>query len=199
MVGGPYYNVFLGRKDGLSSKFQIVDTSFPIPKMSLSQIISMFTDKNFSIQEMVALTGSHTIGFAHCKEFSNRLFQFSKNSEIDPTLNPRYAKGLRDLCVNYTKNPSMAAFNDVMTPGKFDNMYYLNLQRGLGLMSSDTAMWVDERTKPFVKLYADNQTKFFEDFARAMEKLSLYKVKTGRQGERSDFNFMPNEGLEAIM
>ncbi|KAJ7943592.1 Peroxidase [Quillaja saponaria] len=183
MVGGPFYKVRLGRKDGLVSKYEGIDVSFPLPTMSLSKIISYFTAKNFTIQEMVALSGAHTIGFSHCKEFSDRLFHFSKTKETDPTFHPEYAKGLRDLCANYTKDPSMAAFNDVMTPGKFDNMYYLNLQRGLGLLSSDAALWVDERTKPFVKMYAANQTKFFEDFARAMEKISLYKVKTGNQGE----------------
>lgn len=34
----------------------------------------------------------------------------------------------------------MAAFNDVMTPGIFDNVYYLNLQRALGLLASDQAL-----------------------------------------------------------
>lgn len=77
----------------------------------------------------------------------------------------------------------MAAFNDLMTPNKFDNMYYQNLQRGLGLLDSDHALAVDKRTKPYVEMYAANETKFFQDFAHAMEKLSIYKVKTGRKGE----------------
>ena len=52
----------------------------------------------------------------------------------------------------------MSAFNDVFTPGKFDNMYYKNLQRGLGLLLSDQAMLMDNRTRPFVIQYAANQT-----------------------------------------
>ncbi|KAF5746776.1 hypothetical protein HS088_TW06G00951 [Tripterygium wilfordii] len=64
----------------------------------------------------------------------------------------------------------MSAFNDVMTPEKFDYMYYQNLQRGLGLLASNHEMAVDERTKPFVDLYSANQTEFFRDFAHAMEK-----------------------------
>ncbi|CAN0925651.1 Peroxidase 41 [Linum grandiflorum] len=91
--------------------------------------------------------------------------------------------GLKKLCKNYTKDPTMSAFNDVMTPGKFDNMYYQNLERGLGLLSSDEGLYMDQRTKPFVELYAKNESAFFQAFAQAMEKVSIYKVKTGNDGE----------------
>lgn len=183
MVGGPYYHVRLGRKDGLVSNASLVEGNVAQPTMPLSDIISLFHSKGFSVQEMVALVGAHTIGFSHCKEFSHRLFNFSKTSETDPSYYPKYAEGLRKLCANYTKDPTMSAYNDVMTPGKFDNMYYKNLQRGLGLLSTDQALSVDRRTKPFVDLYAANETAFFEAFAHGMEKVSIYKIKTGKKGE----------------
>lgn len=151
--------------------------------MPLSQIIAVFGARKFSVQEMVALVGAHTIGFSHCKEFSHRIFNFSKTSEFDPAYYPKFAQGLRKLCSNYTQDPSLSAFNDVMTPGKFDNMYYQNLLRGLGLLQSDHAIATDPRTKPFVEMYAANETKFFEDFSQAMEKVSVHKVKTDREGE----------------
>ncbi|KAI3433098.1 Peroxidase [Psidium guajava] len=183
MVGGPYYNVRLGRKDGFVSKASEAEAALARPTMPLNQIIKIFQSRGLNTQEMVALSGAHTIGFTHCKEFSQRLFNFSKKSDSDPTLYPKYAEGLRKLCENYTKDPTMSAFNDVMTPNKFDNMYYQNLQKGLGLLASDQAMAVDKRTKPYVDLYAANQTAFFQAFARAIEKVSVYQVKTGRKGE----------------
>ncbi|GAB2280403.1 Peroxidase 65 [Dionaea muscipula] len=183
MVGGPFYEVPLGRKDGLVSLASRVAGNIAFPNMTMTEIIQQFQAKGFSVQEMVALVGAHTIGFSHCGEFSKRIFNFSKDSPVDPTMNPSYAKGLQTLCANYTKDPSMAAFNDVMTPGKFDNMYYKNLQRGLGLLATDQAMAGDPRTKPFVDLYAANETAFFNDFARAMEKVGMYNIKTGTQGE----------------
>jgi len=146
-------------------------------------VIDIFTSKGFTVQEMVALTGAHTIGFSHCKQFSNRLFNFSKTTETDPKYNTEYAAGLKKLCQNYQKDPSMSAFNDVMTPSKFDNMYYKNLKRGMGLLATDSLMGEDKRTKPFVDMYAENQTKFFEDFGNAMRKLSLLHVKEGKDGE----------------
>lgn len=183
MVGGPRYNVRLGRKDGVVSNASHVEDNIVKPTMPLSQRISLFGSKGFSVQEMVALAGAHTIGLSHCKDFSYRLFNFSKTSQSDPTYNPKFAEALRKLCANYTKVPEMSAYNDVMTPGKFDNMYYKNLQRGLGLLSLDQAMAVDKRTKPFVDLYATNETAFFLAFAHAMEKVSHYNIKTGKQGE----------------
>ncbi|KAA8540863.1 hypothetical protein F0562_024826 [Nyssa sinensis] len=184
MVGGPYYKVRLGRKDGFVSQASRVEGNLARANMSMTEIINMFKAKGFTIEEMVALTGGgHTIGFSHCKEFSSRLFNYSKTSDYDPGFNPKFAEALRKVCQNYQKNPAMSAFNDVMTPSKFDNMYFLNLQRGLGILASDHALIVDPNTKPIVELFAKNQTAFFEAFAHAMEKVSVLGVKTGRKGE----------------
>ncbi|KAH7570221.1 hypothetical protein JRO89_XS05G0070000 [Xanthoceras sorbifolium] len=183
MVGGPYFNVLLGRKDSLVSDPSRVAENLATPSLPLSKIISLFGLKGFSVKEMVALVGAHTIGFSHCKEFANRIFNFSESSQYDPALNPEYANRLRKLCANYTEMTEMSAYNDVMTPGKFDNMYYRNLKNGLALLQSDQAMAVDKRTKPYVDWYAANQTAFFQDFAGALEKVSVYNVKTGREGE----------------
>ncbi|GMI87806.1 hypothetical protein like AT5G47000 [Hibiscus trionum] len=183
MVGGPFYEVPLGRKDGKDSDPSIVDKNLPKALTPINDLLALFASKGFSTEEMVALVGAHTIGFSHCKEFANRLFHFSKTSDIDPSYNPTFAQGLRKLCHNYTVDPAMSAFNDVYTPGKFDNMYYKNLQRGLGLLSSDQAMATDPRTKPLVDRYAANQTAFYDVFARSMHKLSLYKVKENNDGD----------------
>ncbi|KAL0421286.1 UNVERIFIED_CONTAM: Peroxidase 63 [Sesamum latifolium] len=183
MVGGPYYTVLLGRKDSTDSRATDVEGHIAKPDMTLTHIIDLFAEKGFNVQEMVALTGAHTIGFSHCSEFANRIFSFSKKQDHDPTMNPEYAKGLQKLCANYKTDTTIAAFNDPMTPGKFDNMYFQNLQKGLGLLASDEAMMFDPRTKPYVDLYAANQTAFFEVFSRAMEKVSIHNVLTGNQGE----------------
>lgn len=183
MVGGPVYPVLLGRKDGLVSHAVDVEGHIARPNMSMTRIIGLFEEKGLSTREMVALMGAHTIGFSHCTEFSDRIFNFSSTSEIDPTLNPQYANGLRQLCADYQNNKQMAAFNDVVTPGRFDNMYYKNLKNGLGLLASDQLMVSDPRTKTFVDVYATNQTAFFEEFGLAMQKVSLLSIKTGNDGE----------------
>ncbi|KAI4379709.1 hypothetical protein MLD38_005971 [Melastoma candidum] len=196
MVGGPFYTVRLGRKDGLVSKASRVAGNLPTLTMTMDEILTLFAKKGFTTQEFVALMGAHTIGFSHCKEFTNRIFNYSKTCAHDPAMNPTYVAGLSKLCENYTTDDAMAAFNDVMTPGKFDNMYYRNLPRGLGLLSVDQMLVGDSRTRPYVIQYANDQKAFFDAFSHAMEKLSLVEVKTGRKGEvrsRCDaFNSLSN-------
>ncbi|XVF54177.1 hypothetical protein PTKIN_Ptkin05aG0159600 [Pterospermum kingtungense] len=183
MVGGPFYTVKFGRKDSLVSSISSVEGNLARVNTSMDEMIRMFESKKFTVQEMVALTGAHTIGFSHCKEFAYRLYSYNKNTPTDPSYHPKYAAALKTVCQNYEKIPAMSAFNDAMTPSKFDNMYYQNLKRGMGLLESDDGLLKDPRTRPFVLLYAANQTAFFNDFARAIQKLSLYGVKTGRKGE----------------
>ncbi|XP_027095839.1 peroxidase 6-like [Coffea arabica] len=183
MVGGPFYDVRLGRKDSFTSHAIDVKGHLATPNMSITEIINIFASRGLDVKDMVALSGAHTIGFSHCSQFSHRIFNFSKSSQFDPSLNPKFARELQKLCANYTKDEEMSAFNDVMTPGKFDNMYYSNLQKGLGVLVSDQALASDPRAKPFVDLYAANQTAFFRDFAHAMEKVSVFSVKTGKKGE----------------
>ncbi|XP_019441005.1 PREDICTED: peroxidase 65-like [Lupinus angustifolius] len=178
MVGGPYYKVRLGRKDSRDSDAKRVDANLPTTKMTMSQIIDKFTVKNFTIRDMVALTGAHTIGFTHCKEFIDRIYPI-----IDPTLHPKLAIGLRHICQNYTLDTSMAAFNDVRSPSTFDNAFFKNILKGLGLLTTDYLLSVDPRTRPIVEEYAKDQQAFFVDFAKAMEKVSVLGVKTGNKGE----------------
>ncbi|KAF5740345.1 peroxidase 63-like [Tripterygium wilfordii] len=176
MVGGPFYNVPLGRRDSRFSKASVVEGNLPRPTMPMSQIIKIFELRGFSIQEMVALSGAHTIGFSHCKEFAN----FVQN---DTHYNPRFAKALESACGDYPRNPTLSVFNDIMTPNKFDNMYFQNLPKGLGLLESDHGLAIDPRTRPIVEMYGSDQDKFFKAFAAAMQKLGLYGVQTGRKGE----------------
>ncbi|CAN6198163.1 unnamed protein product [Urochloa humidicola] len=189
MTGGPFYPLRLGRKDALASSPAAPDAELPLANSTVPRLVSMFAAKGFTAQDLVALSGAHTLGFAHCAEFADRIFRRPAKGGApepvphDPAMNPAYAKGLQDACRNYQRDPTIAVFNDIMTPGKFDNMYFVNLQRGLGLLSTDQALWSDPTTRPFVQRYAANQTAFFADFARAIVKLGVMGVKTGRDGE----------------
>nr|GEU92102.1 peroxidase 31-like [Tanacetum cinerariifolium] len=183
MMGGPFYQVKLGRRDGMVSRAARAETILPKPTMSMNQIIKIFSNIGLSVQEMVALTGAHTIGFSHCSEISHDIYNYSRTQMSDPSYNTRYADGLRNACKDFKKNPSLSVFNDIMTPHDFDNSYYKNLPKGLGVLRSDRAMMMDVRTRKYVELYARDQKAFFDAFGRAIEKLSLVGVKSGRNGQ----------------
>ncbi|PHT32671.1 Peroxidase 65 [Capsicum baccatum] len=179
MIGGPNYKVPLGRKDGLVSQATSVEGKLSRANETMDQMIQKMQGLGINVQEMVALVGGgHSIGFGHCKEFANRIF-----GKPDPTMNPKLAERLRGMCANYTSNTDMSAFLDVITPGTFDNMLFKNLMKGLGVLGSDQLLLSDPRTRPFVEKYANDSVAFSADFARAMEKLNVYQVKTDNQGE----------------
>lgn len=188
-LGGPYYNVRLGRKDGSESKAATVPGKLPRANSTVDQMIQIFKGLGFTVPEMVVLVGGgHTIGFAHCKEFADRIF----SATPDPTMNPELAGRLRTLCADYKNNTAMAAFLDPMTPGIFDNTYFKNLQNGLGVLASDQILMSDPRTKPFVEKYAKDAAMFAKDFSYAMEKLSVLHVKIGEEGEVRKRCDLPN-------
>lgn len=182
-VGAPRWEVLKGRRDGLVSKASRVVGNLPQPTQTLSELTSLFKSKGLSVLDMVALSGGHTIGFSHCHQFISRIYSFNKTFDIDPTLDKGYARMLQDSCPPETFDPATVVPNDFSTPLAFDNAYYTNLQRGLGLLSSDQILALDQNTQGYVTSMAGNQQVFFRYFVRAMIKLSEIGVKTGSDGE----------------
>ncbi|KAJ1379474.1 Secretory peroxidase [Sesbania bispinosa] len=171
-AGGPVYDIPKGRKDGRRSKIQ--DTiNLPFPTFNASELIRLFGQHGFSAQEMVALSGAHTLGVARCASFKNRL------SQVDPTLDSEFAKTLSKTCSagDKAEQPFDATKND------FDNVYFNALLRKNGLLTSDQTLYTSPKTRNFVNAYAFNQAMFFLDFQQAMVKMGLLDVKDNSNGE----------------
>ncbi|XP_066399732.1 peroxidase 55-like [Miscanthus floridulus] len=183
MSSGPHWTVQLGRLDGLVSKAGNVAGKLPGPNMRVKDLAAMFAKHNLSTLDMVALSGAHTVGFAHCTRFTDRLYHHGGNgASVDPSYNPAYARQLIDACPPDV-GADIAVDMDPITPTAFDNAYYANLAGGLGLFTSDQALYSDGASRPVVRGFAKNQTRFFEAFKDAMVKLGSVGVKAGRHGE----------------
>lgn len=124
---------------------------------------------------------AHTVGFSHCSKFSNRLYNFSRQNPVDPTLNKAYATQLRQMCPRKV-DPRIAINIDPTTPNTFDNVYFQNLQRGHGLFTSDQVLFTDPRSRPTVNAWASNSMAFQKAFVAAITRLGRVRVKTGRNG-----------------
>lgn len=182
-MGGPRWKVLKGRRDGLVSKASRVAANIPQVNQTIPEIISLFKSKGLTILDMVALSGGHTIGFSHCKEFMPRIYDYNKTFDVDPTMDQHFAQSLRGPCPKKKFDPTVVALNDVTTPFIFDNAYYQNLQKGLGLLATDQMLILDPMTGGYVKKMAENQNVFFDYFVSAMIKLGSIGVKTGKDGE----------------
>ncbi|KAI4335397.1 hypothetical protein L6164_014042 [Bauhinia variegata] len=182
LTGGPFYDVELGRRDGRISTIASVQHSLPLADFNLDQLNSLFMSHGLSQTDMIALSGAHTIGFSHCARFSKRIYNFSPANRIDPTLNFAYALQLREMCP-IKVDPRIAINMDPVTPQKFDNQYFKNLQQGKGLFTSDQVLFTDARSKDTVNLFASNEQAFNNAFITAITKLGRVGVKTGNDGE----------------
>ncbi|KAB2081921.1 hypothetical protein ES319_A05G164900v1 [Gossypium barbadense] len=185
LAGGPYYVVKKGRWDGKISMASRVPNNLPHANSTVDQLIKLFSSKGLTIQDLVVLSGAHTIGFAHCKNFVDRLYNYKGTKQADPAIDPRLLKALKMSCPQVGGNDDIVAPFDVTTPFVFDHAYYANLQSKLGLLASDEGLFLDPRTKPLVQSFGLDKAKFFLAFSAAMEKMGSIGVKRGRRhGEK---------------
>ena len=173
LAGGPAYPVELGRLDGLVSTASNVDGNLPPPSFNLDQLTAMFAANNLSQADMIALSAAHTVGFAHCGTFTGRI----QTAAADPTMDPGYASQLLAACPAGV-DPNVALEIDPVTPHAFDNQYFINLQKGMGLLTSDQVLYADLRSRPTVDAWAANSSDFEAAFVAAMTSLGRVGVKT---------------------
>ncbi|KAH6759274.1 Peroxidase superfamily protein [Perilla frutescens var. frutescens] len=170
LSGGPTWDVPKGRKDGRTSKAND-SLQLPFPTFNISQLEQSFSQRGLSLDDLVALSGGHTLGFAHCSSFQNRIHKFSNVTDVDPSLNPSFAARLRQVCPNHNKVKNAGANLD-SSPTVFDNAYYKLLLKGKSIFSSDKALLATSRANALVAKFAASQKEFNDAFVKSMIKMS---------------------------
>lgn len=183
LAGGPYYAVKKGRKDSKVSLAGKVGGSLPRANSTVDELLRVFASKGLGVGDLVALSGAHTIGFAHCAHFVGRLYDFRGTRQPDPVMDARLVKALRMSCPYTGGSARVVVPFDVSTPFQFDHAYYANLQARLGVLASDQALFVDARTRPLVQELGADKNRFFQAFAASMDRMGSVRVKKGRKGE----------------
>lgn len=200
LTGNITYKVPAGRRDGRVSIANETLTNLPSPLFNSSQLITSFAKKNLTAEEMATLSGAHTIGVSHCSSFTNRLYNFSATSQVDPTMSPAYAALLQNRCpptTNATTNITVAL--DLITPTVLDNKYYAGLQLTLGLLTSDQALMTDPTLSAEVKNNAKHPNGWATKFKRAVVKMGGIEVLTGTQGEIRKNCRIVNSGVQGFV
>nr|AGH28086.1 peroxidase [Artemisia annua] len=184
-TGGTGWSVPLGRKDGLVSR--AADTAnLPAFNDPINVQIRKFTDKGLNTQDLVALSGAHTIGTAACALFSYRLYNYNNTNGPDPTIDASFLPTLRNLCPNGGDGTTRVTL-DTGSVRNFDNSYYSNLRNRRGVLESDAALWNNPATQTLVNRFLGLRgllgLRFNIEFGRSMVKMGNIEVKTGTQGE----------------
>ncbi|XP_002992287.2 peroxidase P7 [Selaginella moellendorffii] len=185
LLDGPSWAVQLGRRDSTTANRSAANNEIPPPNSTLANLLSQFQAKGLNAQELVALSGSHTIGLSRCVSFRDRLYNFSGSGRPDSTLQPHFWEDLRAKCPRFHGNNVVAPL-DAHTPLHFDNLYYHNLHASVGLLNSDQVLYSTSgpnSTRAIVTRYRDDQGAFFADFASAMVKMGNISPLTGTSGQ----------------
>ncbi|CAM6084386.1 unnamed protein product [Calypogeia fissa] len=181
LLGGPIVDIHGGRFDGLVSSINEPLNNIPSPLSSLSQLQTSFANKGLSLEDLVILSGAHTVGKAHCGAFSNRLRNFSATSNEDPSLDAGLAASLQQQCP--VNPPSTTVVNnDVETPTYFDNGYYRDVANREGLFTSDAQLYTSPSTQGIVNEFAANDFDFLGKFADSLFRMGQIGLKTAANG-----------------
>ncbi|EAZ04857.1 hypothetical protein OsI_27036 [Oryza sativa Indica Group] len=162
-----------GRYDGRVSLADETLTNLPSPFAGLDQLKKNFADKGLDADDMVTLSGAHSIGVSHCSSFSDRLA--STTSDMDAALKANLTRAC-----NRTGDPTVV--QDLKTPDKLDNQYYRNVLSRDVLFTSDAALRSSE-TGFSVFLNVVIPGRWESKFAAAMVKMGGIGIKTSANGE----------------
>ncbi|CAL5326414.1 unnamed protein product [Camellia sinensis] len=183
ITGGPSWEVPLGRRDSKGASLSGSNNNIPAPNNTFQTILTKFKLQGLDIVDLVALSGSHTIGNSRCTSFRQRLYNQSGNGLADMTLDKSYAAQLRSRCPRSGGDQNLF-FLDFVSPTKFDNYYFKNLLASKGLLNSDQVLVTkNQQTMELVKKYAENSELFFEQFAKSMIKMGNISPLIGSSGE----------------
>ncbi|KAK9229974.1 hypothetical protein WN944_022942 [Citrus x changshan-huyou] len=176
LLGGPYYPVQLGRRDARTASFNDANANLPSPFSNFSVLLSSFQSQGLNLQDLVALSGGHSIGLARCPSFRNRIYN---DSDIDPV----FAASKRNNCPvtggTFNTEPLDA------TTTLFDNRYFKDLIVSRGLLHSDQQLFKNDSSDSdrLVRKYSTNPISFASDFSASMIKMGNLNVLAGNEGE----------------
>ncbi|XP_051138655.1 peroxidase 57-like [Andrographis paniculata] len=183
LSGGPHYKVPTGRRDGLVSNVE--DVNLPSPALTVPEAFAFFGPKGFTLVDMVALFGGHSVGVSHCAFFQDRISDFQGTGRPDPTMDPRLAETLLKRCGTQSRplNRDPTVFLDQGTGSVFDNQFYGQIRSRRAILKIDQELALDPSTARIVSIFASNRTAFNQIFERAMIKMSKIQVLVGNAGE----------------
>ncbi|CAN6278094.1 unnamed protein product [Urochloa humidicola] len=179
-LGGPSWDVPLGRRDSTTANRTLANTDLPSPASDLATLISSFGAKGLSARDMTALSGAHTIGYAQCKSFRDHIY--NDTADIDASFAAMRQAGCPAAPGSGDGN---LAPLDERSDLAFDNGYYADLVARRVLLRSDQELFSGGggSQDAVVRSYSADGVLFFNDFAAAMVKLGNIGPLTGSDGQ----------------
>uniref|UniRef100_A0ACD5TIJ9 Uncharacterized protein n=1 Tax=Avena sativa TaxID=4498 RepID=A0ACD5TIJ9_AVESA len=178
-TGGYNYNYKVpgGRPDGTVSKASMALANLPPHNQSNVQTLAKsFTSKNLTMDDLIVLSGAHTLGVSRCGTFQYRLV-----NDQDKGMNATFRNDLRRQC-NYNANSVVPL--DAGSTYAFDTSYYANVLANRTVLESDAALINSPSTVARVRQLKDPYT-FIRSFEAAMGRMGA--LRTSNPGKVRDY------------
>ncbi|EFJ24269.1 hypothetical protein SELMODRAFT_232359 [Selaginella moellendorffii] len=189
-LGGPFWEVPVGRRDGTISRMKEANASLPAPFFNVAQLTQNFAAQGLSQDDMIVLSGKNTLIFRSSHDRDRALLHIQPQAvQLQRQRFHRSHPGskLRDRLEEAVPARESRGINSVVldshTPIHFDNSYYVNLALQKGVLGSDQVLFSDAATSKAIKTSSVDEESWRAKFAAAMIKMGSVKVKTGQQGE----------------
>ncbi|KAM3293333.1 hypothetical protein ACQJBY_036725 [Aegilops geniculata] len=177
LLGGPSWEVKMGRRDSTTASFNGAENNIPPPTSGLANLTSLFAAQGLSQKDMVALSGAHTIGQARCTFFRDHIYN-------DTNIDSGFARSRQSGCpCTAGSGDNNLAPLDLQTPTIFENDYYKNLVQKRGILHSDQELFNGGAADALVRQYVGSQSTFFKDFVVGMIKMGDITPLTGSNGQ----------------
>ncbi|KAH7564758.1 hypothetical protein ACOSP7_021511 [Xanthoceras sorbifolium] len=176
ILGGPFYQVLLGRRDARTASLSDANTNLPPPNFNLSQLLSIFQSHGLDLQDLIALSGGHTIGLARCTTFRDRIYN-------ETNIDTQFAASKRQNCPVTGGDGNTEPLDSMTT--RFDNQYFKDLLKFKGLLHSDQELFKGDgsASDQLVQKYSNDAVAFGSDFRASMIKMGNMKPLNGNNGE----------------
>ena len=172
------YDIPSGRFDGRVSLEDEALEFLPPPFFNLTDLVASFKAKKMNQDDLVVLSGAHSIGISHCSNFIDRLPPNPSN------MNAALSAQLQKKCpLEPTPTNDPIQVLDIVTPVQLDNQYYKNLRKRNVLFHSDAELLTSTLTAKKVFQNAIHPKVWERKFAKAMIKMSAIELKTAANGE----------------
>ncbi|TVU21092.1 hypothetical protein EJB05_30706, partial [Eragrostis curvula] len=159
--------------------------TLPSPFSNATELVG----KGLTPEDMVVLSGAHTVGQSHCSSFLHRIWN-GTTAIVDPTISAAYASLLRSICPSNSNQtfPNTTTAMDLISHDTGEARQPLlrrarqqpgPLHVGLGAAHQRHA----QRLKASVDAFVKSEKKWKSKFAKSMVKMGNIQVLTGTQGE----------------
>ncbi|XP_010683544.2 peroxidase 5 [Beta vulgaris subsp. vulgaris] len=187
LSGSPKYEVPAGRRDSFCSDGTLAG-ALPKANDTLATLQKGFAARGLTLEDMVVLEGSHSIGQTRCLNTIADTGSMTRLLDVESLVDKPFQSMIKQKFCPESQKRVFWNLTAPLTPEKPDNSawgnsFYQLILKGKSLLPSDIALAVDPSTKEMVERFAYDNANWQNVFNEAMIKLGKVNVLTGDQGE----------------